>query len=214
MNAHVQSDTADTAPARGIHMPRFYDLLLFLLTRGRERAYRRDVLDLAGAAPGKHILDIGCGTGTQAIAAWRRVRPGGSVTGVDVSNEMLAVAQRKAERAGADIAFRAASATALPFDDDRFEIVTVTTVMHMIAERDWSRCFAEILRVLRPDGQLLLVDYAGATGDRKGFVASHGVHGRFDLHRLEQPLAESGFSQIAGGPTGWMDVHYLRGTKR
>jgi hypothetical protein len=62
----------DVAGNRGIGFPRIYDLLLLILTRGRERAYRADVLDLAGVASGDHVLDIGCGTGTQAIAAWRR----------------------------------------------------------------------------------------------------------------------------------------------
>jgi ubiquinone/menaquinone biosynthesis C-methylase UbiE len=207
------SHSTDSVPVRGIHMPRLYDFLLFLLTRGRERAYRRDVLDLAGVAAGRHILDVGCGTGTQALAAWQRVRPGGSVTGVDVSDEMLAVARRKAKRAAADIRFHMASATALPFEDDRFDVVTMTTVMHMIAERDWSRCLNEMLRVLRPGGQTLLVDYAGEPGRRGSLAARHGMHGRFDLDRLRRPVAEAGFSEVVAGPTGWMDVHYLRAIK-
>ena len=56
----------------GIDFPRVYDLLVLLLTRGRDRAYREDLLNLAGIAPGDRVLDVGCGTGTQAIAAWRR----------------------------------------------------------------------------------------------------------------------------------------------
>jgi len=58
--------------SRGINFPRHYDLLLLILTRSRDRAYREDVIDLAGVASGHAVLDIGCGTGTQAIAAcWR-----------------------------------------------------------------------------------------------------------------------------------------------
>lgn len=213
MNNHTDVQTAGAAPAHGIRWPRFYDFLLFLLTRGREQGYRRDVLDLAGAAPGKDVLDVGCGTGTQAIAAWRRVQPGGSVAGIDVSDEMVTVARRKAVRVGADIAFHVGTAARLPFADARFDIVTMTTVVHMIAESQWPACLAEAARVLRPGGQILLIDYAGDPASRKGFVASHGIHGRFDLHRLGGRLAEAGFQQVSGAPMAWMSVHYLKGTK-
>ena len=73
----VPGAASDTGLSHGIGFPRHYDLLLLILTRGRERAYREDVLDLAGVAPDHHVLDIGCGTGTQAIAAWRRSQPEG-----------------------------------------------------------------------------------------------------------------------------------------
>ncbi len=84
----------------GINFPRLYDLIVKLLARGRESTYRKDVLDLAGIMPGDHVLDIGCGTGTQAIAAWGRAQPGGSVTGLDISPSMIEAARRKSGRAG------------------------------------------------------------------------------------------------------------------
>ncbi|KUM28975.1 hypothetical protein AU467_01660 [Mesorhizobium loti] len=116
---HLRSDVRNAGAAigpeanKGIGFPRLYDLLVLMLTRGRDRAYREALLDLAGLAPGFQLLDVGCGTGTQAIAAWRRVQPGGSVVGVDVSEKMLAVARRKAGRAGLDIAFHHADAAVL-----------------------------------------------------------------------------------------------------
>ena len=89
------------ATGQGFDRPRLYDLMVLLLTRGRDRAYREELLDLVAASTGDHVLDIGCGTGTLAISAWRRVRPAGSVTGTDISEPMLAAARRKARRPAA-----------------------------------------------------------------------------------------------------------------
>lgn len=198
---------------RGIGFPRLYDFLMLLLTRGRSRAYRRDVLDLAGIGPGDRVLDIGCGTGTQAIAAWRRIQPQGSVVGVDISGKMLAAARRKARRIGLDIPFQKADAVRLPFDAGRFDVVTITTVMHMIPERERDLALKEASRVLRPGGRLLLVDYAGDPAKRRHLSARHGPHGRFDLHALRGSMIEVGFTDIDGGPLDWLSLHFLRGRR-
>jgi ubiquinone/menaquinone biosynthesis C-methylase UbiE len=199
---------------RGIGFPRLYDLLLLILTRGRDQAYREDLLDLADVAAGHCVLDIGCGTGTQAIAAWRRSQPGGSVIGVDISEKMLAAARRRARRAGLDIAFHHADVAQLPFGDDRFDVVTITTVMHMVPQCRRRLCLHEASRVLRRGGRLLLIDYAGAPEDRRHWTAKHGLHRLFDLHSLRDPLSEEGFEEIDGGPLDWLSLHFLRATKR
>jgi SAM-dependent methyltransferase len=203
----------DTQATHGIGFPRIYDLLLFILTGGRERQFREDVLRLARIAPGDHVLDIGCGTGTQAIAAWHLCQPGGTVTGADISAKMLAVARRKAGRAGADIAFHCADSTELPFGDGRFDVATITTVMHMLPENRLRRCLGDAHRILKPGGRLLLIDYAGETKDRRHWSARHGPHGRFDLRALRMPLTELGFRNVESGPLGWLDLHFMRGVK-
>jgi SAM-dependent methyltransferase len=216
-NARAADGTAavgSTEASRGICFPRHYDLLLLILTRGRDRAYREDVVELAGIAPGHRVLDIGCGTGTQAIAAWRRSQPGGSVVGVDISETMLAAARRKARRAGFPIAFHQADATRLPFEDERFDIVTFTTMMHMVPESRRQLCLREASRVLRHGGRLLLIDYAGDPGGRRHWSARLGPHGRFDLHGLRTPLSAEGFEEIDAGPLDWLSLHFLRGRKR
>ncbi|MBZ9807336.1 MULTISPECIES: class I SAM-dependent methyltransferase [unclassified Mesorhizobium] len=195
---------------KGIGFPRLYDLLLLILTRGRDRAYREDLLDLAGLAPGFQLLDVGCGTGTQAISAWRRVQPGGSVVGLDVSEKMLAAARRKASRAGLEIPFHHSDAAKLPFEDGRFDVVTFTTVLHMVPEARRGLCLREAARVLPPGGRLLLIDYAGPVSERRHASARHGRHGQFDLDHLRGPLAEAGFERIEGGPLNWLGLHFLR----
>ena len=79
---------------------RFYDLMVWLLTFGRERAFRERLVELARVQLGESVLDVGCGTGSLAIAAKRRVGPTGIVHGIDASPEMIARATRKATKAG------------------------------------------------------------------------------------------------------------------
>ncbi|HLZ42905.1 MAG TPA: methyltransferase domain-containing protein, partial [Candidatus Sulfotelmatobacter sp.] len=113
---HTDSEMADTmssavgnqAPrTTGIvlHSPIVYDLTVWLAFFGRERVFREKVLELARLMTGECVLDVGCGTGTLAIAAKRRLGPSGTVHGVDASPEMLARAQKKAKKAGVEISF-------------------------------------------------------------------------------------------------------------
>jgi demethylmenaquinone methyltransferase/2-methoxy-6-polyprenyl-1,4-benzoquinol methylase/phosphoethanolamine N-methyltransferase len=81
---------------------------------GRDRAFREKTLDVAQVAPGESVLDIGCGTGTLAIAAKRRVGSSAGVTGIDASPQMIARARKKARRVGADVTFAAANVENLP----------------------------------------------------------------------------------------------------
>src|SRR5712692_11392795 len=121
-NASKQSGVPNTTGIV-IHRAFLYDLFVWLVSLGRERAYREKALDLARLKSGESVLDIGCGTGTLAIAAKRRVGPAGTVNGVDASPEMLARAGRKANKAGAEVAFMECIVEALPFPDGKFDAV-------------------------------------------------------------------------------------------
>jgi ubiquinone/menaquinone biosynthesis C-methylase UbiE len=91
-----------------LHKAAQYDLLLWLLTLGRERAFRERALGLAHLSVGDSVLDVGCGTGTLAIAAKRQVGQKGHVCGIDASPEMIARAGKKARKAGVEVDFRGA----------------------------------------------------------------------------------------------------------
>lgn len=194
---------------KGIGFPRLYDFLLRCMTGGREASYRGEILDRAAFVPGDAVLDVGCGTGTQALLTLARILPGGSVTGLDINPRMVAAARRKIRRAGAAIEVVQGDATALPFGADRFDVVTITTVLHMIATSEHPACLAEAKRVLKPGGRLVLIDYAGKFETRRHMSARHGPHGRFDLHDLRGAVAEAGFESIGEGELGWLSLSYL-----
>jgi SAM-dependent methyltransferase len=81
------------------------------------------VIASAGLSPGERALDIGAGTGPVALRAATLVAPGGSVTGIDISPEMLALARRRAEELGLDnISFREGRAEAIPAADAAFDV--------------------------------------------------------------------------------------------
>jgi SAM-dependent methyltransferase len=100
MSNVIEDGVAPRTKGLVIHWAARYDLLAWLLTRGREGAFRERLIGLAGLEPGNSVLDIGCGTGTLAIAATRHVGPTGAVVGIDASPQMIARATRKAAKAG------------------------------------------------------------------------------------------------------------------
>lgn len=120
---------------------------------------RPAMLALAGAVAGHRILDAGCGSGPLSAALRDR---GAEVTGIDASTAMLALARR---RLGADAALHLADLRdPLPFADDAFDDVVTSLVLHYL--EDWGPTLAEMRRVLRPGGRLIVsvqhpfVDYA------------------------------------------------------
>jgi len=176
-----------------------YDLLLTLITLGRESALRERLLDLARLAAGESVLDVGCGTGTLAIAAKRRVGPNGVVRGIDASAEMIARAAKKARRAKADVTFETAFVESLPLPDAQFDVVLSTVMLHHLRRAVREQSVGEMHRVLKPGGRLLVVDFGRIPSKRRGLMAHFHRHGGVDLSDLiglstaaELDIVESG----------------------
>lgn len=195
--------------AKGIilHDAAGYDRLVRLLTLGREGRLRALMLRPAGLCPGEAVLDVACGTGTLAIAAKRWVGPTGSVTGLDASAAMVERAQAKAEAAGLDLTFVQGAAQELPFEDQRFDIVMGTLMLHHLPKPTRAAFAREARRVLKPGGRLLVVDF-GRPAQRSRLPRLHR-HGHVDLEVIGRMLAESGFEIAEMAEVGTKDLRYV-----
>lgn len=120
-----------------------------VLGRVTEAIEHRLLLALLGNVAGRSVLDAGCGDGTLALELARR---GAVVVGVDVDGDMIAHAQARTGRLSAR--FEVGRIEALPFVDASFDVVVAVTVLCLVA--DPARAVAEIARVLRPGGVLVV----------------------------------------------------------
>src|SRR5919199_6090530 len=115
---HKTADAPQTA-GRVLRRARWYDLFGTVISFGRDKAIREKLIELVVPAPGEKVLDVGCGTGTLALALKPSVGTG-EVHGIDASPEMIEVAKQKAAKAGSDIGFRVALIEAIPFPEATF----------------------------------------------------------------------------------------------
>jgi ubiquinone/menaquinone biosynthesis C-methylase UbiE len=184
-----------------------YDILAWLLTRGREPAFRERIISLARLEPGNSVLDIGCGTGTLAIAVTRHVGPTGEVRGIDPSPQMIARARRKAAKAGAHVAFELAVAEQLPFPDGRFDVVLSTLMLHHLPRKTRQQCATEIRRVLKPGGRVLAVDFGRA--QQQGLLASLHRHGHVTVEDIVGLFGKARLGAVCTGPMGMWGLQFV-----
>lgn len=168
----------------------FFDTFLMGGAIGR---LRRRVVELAGLADGDRLLDIGCGTGSLAVLA-ARTAGAVEVSGVDPGARQIDRARSKARRAGVRVDFRAGVIEELPFADGSFDAVTSTLMMHHLPEEVRRRGVAEIARVLKPGGRLVVADFDYAEGGHAQDEPSGNGHGGTDA--LPALLTDAGLSVV------------------
>lgn len=148
---------------------------LFVKATTRERAFKEKLLDQARLEAGMDVLDLGSGTGTLAIWAKRR-EPALRIRGLDGDPAIIKQASRKAARENVEIPFDEGLSYELPYADGSFDRVLSSLFFHHLVRRDKERTIAEMVRVLRPGGELHVADWgqprslrekAGAFGIRK-----------------------------------------------
>ncbi len=136
---------------------RRYDFINDLQSFGLHRVWKNRLVRMASVQPGSRALDVCCGTGD---IARRLSRAGALVTGLDFSAPMLEVARQRSARcasAGSAPEFLQGDAMKLPFADAAFDVVTVGYGLRNLAR--WESGLAEMHRVTKPGGRLLILDF-------------------------------------------------------
>lgn len=136
-----------------------YDQANNLITFGMAHRWRKSLVKWSGAKPGHQILDCATGTGDLALEFKKQVGTEGQVIGSDFCADMLKHAPQKAEQLKLQIDFQLADVTQLPFENEKFDVVSIAYGIRNVANR--AQGIAEMGRVLKPGGVLMILE----TGD-------------------------------------------------
>jgi len=131
-----------------------YDRTNDLLSFGQDRAWRKKVLAEVNPQAGQSVLDLAAGTGSSSVVF---AKPGVRVVAGDFSQGMLAVGRRRHP----EIEFVFADATALPFEKNEFDAVTISFGLRNVV--DTSKALREMLRVTKPGGRLVVCEFSKVT---------------------------------------------------
>jgi len=135
-----------------------YDLMNDLMSLGLHRLWKAFAVELAGVRPGERVLDVAGGSGDLARALARRAGPAGEVWLTDINRAMLALGRDRLLDAGAVLPVAQCDAERLPFPDGRFDCITVAFGLRNMTHK--ARALAEMRRVLRPGGRLLVLEFS------------------------------------------------------
>jgi arsenite methyltransferase len=174
----------------------------------RDVLRRRELVRAAlGARAGDRVLEVGCGPGFYVTELHELVAPDGSIVGVDVSADMLAVAAKRAEGRN-NVVFHQADAASLPVEDASFDRALAVQVLEYV--RDISAALSEMRRALRPGGRVLVwdVDWATVSWHANDEELMHRVLAAWDRHlthpslprKLAPALREAGFEHVQMEP--------------
>ena len=164
------------------------------LFRGQLRQLRLRTANLARLQLGEQVLDVGCGTGTLALEVARRVGRAGRVAGIDPGTEQIARARAKAARRHMPIEFQVGVIEQLPFPDTTFDVVFATLMMHHLPAPLKRQGLAEIARVLKPGGRLVIADFTRRQ-ERAGPAARFHAGGS-SIQELAALLKDAGFEHL------------------
>lgn len=139
-----------------------YDMMNDIISFGRHRAWRRKTMKLIGMKEGQSALDLCCGTCDWTIDLAEASRTG-PITGLDFSQNMLDIGKQKVNKLGLDkqISLVHGNAMELPFEDNRFDIVTIGFGLRNTP--DYLQVLKEMCRVVKPGGQIVCLEMSKPT---------------------------------------------------
>jgi ubiquinone/menaquinone biosynthesis C-methylase UbiE len=160
---------------------------------------------IAGLQPGEVVLDLGSGGGFDVLLAAAKVGPEGYVYGVDMTDEMLALARRNAQKAGAtNVEFRKGQIENIPLPDQTVDVILSNCVVNLSPDK--GQVLADAFRVLRPGGRLAISDIVvdGRLDDlpvseaqiRTALSWAGCIAGALTVAQYKELLAAAGFGEI------------------
>src|SRR5438105_8929432 len=160
---------------------------------------------LAQLSPGETVLDLGSGGGIDVLLSARRVAPGGKAYGLDMTDEMLALARENQRKAGVEnVEFLKGEIEDIPLPDGCVDVVISNCVINLSGDKD--RVLREAFRVLKPGGRFAVSDVV-TRGTmlpeiRESVLAWVGcIAGALEENEYREKLARAGFEQIGIEPT-------------
>lgn len=135
-----------------------YDLMNDLMSLGMHRLWKKFAVEISGVRAGERVLDVAGGTADLSLAFARRVGPGGQVWLTDINHAMLSRGRDRLLDRGLAVPTAQCDAEKLPFASDSFDLVTVAFGLRNMTHKDTA--LAEMRRVLRPGGRLLVLEFS------------------------------------------------------
>ncbi len=200
-----------------IHWTSPHNILARLMGLGVNGANSRMIVEMAKIKPGDKVLDVGCGTGGLTLTAKKYAGASGSAYGIDASPEGIAIARKKAERNGSGTVFEVGLIERIAYPEATFDVVISRLVIHHLPDDLKRQGFKEIYRVLKPGGLVFLADFKPPTNPVLVHVASALVGRRMMMQSnvwgIPPMLTETGFVEVASGPTPSAFLAFISGKK-
>ncbi len=172
-----------------------YDPLLKWVMR--EDKFKQILTMRANIKTDMKVLDLGCGTGTLTILL-KEFYPNARITGIDGDPDVLKIAREKS--GGLNIQWDEGLAFSLPYLDASFDRIVTSLVIHHLVTKDKVRAFQEMYRVLKPSGELYVLDFGAPHTSMARFVTGymHGLEEAADnfAGRIPQFIKEAGFNNV------------------
>lgn len=142
-------------------VPPRYDLINRIITLGLDQQWRKKAIQTCLVSSPKHVLDLACGTGDLALGIAEKAKGKLEIVGLDYSQPMLDIAQRKAKQITKNkVTFVHGDASKLPFEDKHFDCVGISFAFRNLTYKNplTKNVLAEVVRVLKPGGRFVIVE--------------------------------------------------------